>query len=107
MIPDAPGANAEYDLVVVGGGSGGLAAAKEATALGAKVAVLDYVTPTPIGTKWGLGVPASTSAIHDAKTYGWELEPDNIHHSWESLRDAVQGHIKSVNWVTRVELRDN
>lgn len=48
---DAP----EYDLVVLGGGSGGLAAAKEAAALGAKVAVLDYVTPTPLGTKWGLG----------------------------------------------------
>ncbi|CAH2006880.1 unnamed protein product [Acanthoscelides obtectus] len=115
-------ANAEYDLVVIGGGSGGLAAAKEATALGAKVAVLDYVTPTPIGTKWGLGgtcvnvgcIPKKLmhqaallgEAIHDAKTYGWELEPENIHHSWESLKDAVQGHIKSVNWVTRVELRD-
>lgn len=47
--------DAEYDLVVIGGGSGGLAAAKEASALGAKVAVLDYVTPTPSGTKWGLG----------------------------------------------------
>lgn len=45
----------DYDLVVIGGGSGGLAAAKEATTLGAKVAVLDYVTPTPLGTKWGLG----------------------------------------------------
>lgn len=45
----------EYDLVVLGGGSGGLAAAKEAANLGAKVAVLDYVTPTPLGTKWGLG----------------------------------------------------
>lgn len=48
---DAP----QYDLVVVGGGSGGLAAAKEAARLGAKVAVLDYVTPSPRGTKWGLG----------------------------------------------------
>lgn len=44
-----------YDLVVIGGGSGGLAAAKEAVELGAKVAVLDYVTPSPQGTKWGLG----------------------------------------------------
>lgn len=45
----------DYDLVVIGGGSGGLAAAKEATNLGAKVAVLDFVTPSPLGTKWGLG----------------------------------------------------
>lgn len=40
---------------MIGGGSGGLAAAKEATNLGAKVVVLDYVTPSPRGTKWGLG----------------------------------------------------
>lgn len=45
----------EYDLVVIGGGSGGLACAKEAAALGAKVAVLDFVKPSPQGTKWGLG----------------------------------------------------
>ena len=40
----------DYDLIVIGGGSGGLAAAKEAKKLGMKVAVLDYVKPSPIGT---------------------------------------------------------
>ncbi|CAF0871534.1 unnamed protein product [Rotaria sp. Silwood1] len=47
----------DYDLVVVGGGSGGLAAAKEAAKLNknAKVACFDFVTPTYHGTKWGLG----------------------------------------------------
>jgi thioredoxin reductase (NADPH) len=44
-----------YDLVVVGGGSGGLACAKESVQCGAKVAVLDYVTPSPRGSVWGLG----------------------------------------------------
>ena len=39
----------DYDLVVIGGGSGGLAAAKEARKLGKKVAVLDYVKPSPKG----------------------------------------------------------
>lgn len=39
--------NFEYDLVVIGGGSGGLACAKEAVSHGAKVAVLDYVVPSP------------------------------------------------------------
>lgn len=38
----------EYDLVVIGGGSGGLACAKEAAQFGAKVAVLDFVKPTPL-----------------------------------------------------------
>lgn len=45
----------EYDLIVIGGGSGGLACAKEAVANGAKVACLDFVKPSPIGTKWGIG----------------------------------------------------
>jgi thioredoxin reductase (NADPH) len=45
----------DYDLVVIGGGSGGLACAKEAIQFGAKVAVLDFVKPSPRGTKWGLG----------------------------------------------------
>jgi pyruvate/2-oxoglutarate dehydrogenase complex dihydrolipoamide dehydrogenase (E3) component len=51
----APAASPEYDLVIIGGGSGGLACAKEAVAQGAKVAVLDYVQPSPRSTKWGLG----------------------------------------------------
>lgn len=45
----------EYDLVVIGGGSGGLAASKEAAALGARTAVLDFVKPSPQGSTWGLG----------------------------------------------------
>ena len=52
--PNAP-VNYDYDLVVIGGGSGGLACSKAAADLGAKVAVLDFVKPTPIGTTWGLG----------------------------------------------------
>lgn len=45
----------EYDLVVIGGGSGGLACAKEAVRLGQRVACLDFVKPSGMGSKWGLG----------------------------------------------------
>ncbi|XP_018341059.1 PREDICTED: thioredoxin reductase 1, mitochondrial isoform X3 [Trachymyrmex septentrionalis] len=111
----------DYDLLVIGGGSGGLAAAKEAVGLGAKVAVLDYVTPSPLGTTWGLGgtcvnvgcIPKKLmhqaallgEAIHEAATFGWQLDPKSVKIDWEALRTAVQNHVKSVNWVTRVELR--
>ena len=44
----------DYDLIVIGGGSGGLAASKEAVKYNKKVAVLDFVVPTPLGTTWGL-----------------------------------------------------
>lgn len=113
----------DYDLVVIGGGSGGLACAKEACANGAKVAVLDFVKPSPLGTKWGLGgtcvnvgcIPKKLmhqaallgEAIHESQSYGWKIEnPGAIKMSWASLVEAVQNHIKSVNWVTRVDLRD-
>ncbi|XP_012063791.1 PREDICTED: thioredoxin reductase 2, mitochondrial isoform X1 [Atta cephalotes] len=111
----------DYDFLVIGGGSGGLAAAKEAVGLGAKVAVLDYVTPSPVGTTWGLGgtcvnvgcIPKKLmhqaallgEAIHEAATFGWQLNPKSVKIDWEALRTAVQNHVKSVNWVTRVELR--
>ena len=45
----------DYDLFVIGGGSGGISAARYAAGLGKKVALADYVMPTPIGSKWGLG----------------------------------------------------
>jgi pyruvate/2-oxoglutarate dehydrogenase complex dihydrolipoamide dehydrogenase (E3) component len=45
----------DYDLFVIGGGSGGISAARHASQLGKKVALADYVLPTPIGTTWGIG----------------------------------------------------
>ncbi|XP_052872284.1 thioredoxin reductase 1, mitochondrial-like [Anopheles cruzii] len=115
--------NFDYDLVVIGGGSGGLACAKEAAQLGAKVAVLDFVKPSPRGTVWGTGgtcvnvgcIPKKLmhqaallgEAIHDSQPYGWLFsDPDSVRHDWVSLVESVQNHIKSVNWVTRVELRE-
>ena len=43
-------------MVVIGGGSGGLACSQEASKeFGKKVAVFDFVKPTPQKTTWGLG----------------------------------------------------
>lgn len=120
----------KYDLIVIGGGSGGLACSKEARKLGARVAVLDFVKPSPIGSKWGLGgtcvnvgcIPKKlmhTAALlgegaHDATSYGWP-EPRtsaaggggaSAAHSWETLKDNVQDHIKSLNFGYRVQLRE-
>ena len=47
--------DAEYDLIVIGGGTGGISCATEAKALGLKVAIFDYVSPSPAGNTWGLG----------------------------------------------------
>jgi thioredoxin reductase (NADPH) len=79
------GESFEYDLVVIGGGSGGLACAKEAAQFGAKVAVLDFVKPSPQGTLWGVGgacqnvgcVP--TKLMHQASLMGEAIKVSSLH----------------------------
>ncbi|NXI71406.1 TRXR2 reductase, partial [Anseranas semipalmata] len=111
----------EYDLLVIGGGSGGLACAKEAAQFGRKVAVLDYVEPSPQGTKWGLGgtcvnvgcIPKKLmhqaallgTALKDAQHYGWNIAHP-VHHTWSVMAQAVQNYVKSLNWGHRVQLQD-
>ncbi|XP_017122876.1 thioredoxin reductase 2, mitochondrial [Drosophila elegans] len=112
----------DYDLVVLGGGSAGLACAKEAADCGARVLCFDFVKPTPAGTRWGIGgtcvnvgcIPKKLmhqasllgEAIHEAVAYGWNVNDQNLRPDWRKLVRSVQNHIKSVNWVTRVDLRD-
>ncbi|XP_019370888.1 PREDICTED: thioredoxin reductase 1, cytoplasmic isoform X1 [Gavialis gangeticus] len=113
----------DYDLIVIGGGSGGLAAAKEAVKYDKKVMVLDYVTPTPLGTSWGLGgtcvnvgcIPKKLmhqaallgQALKDSRKFGWQFTEEAVKHSWETMTEAVQNYIGSLNWGYRVALRDN
>lgn len=111
----------DYDLVVIGGGSGGLACSKEASQCGAKVAVLDFVKPSPAGSTWGLGgtcvnvgcIPKKLmhnaallkDAMADAPSYGWNSSTSGVH-NWDQLKDNVQNHIKSLNFGYRVSLRE-
>jgi len=112
----------DYDLIVVGGGSGGLAASKEAAKLGLSTAVYDYVKPTPIGTTWGLGgtcvnvgcIPKKLmhhaailgESIVDASHFGWETgSGGKAVHNWEKMVENIQMHIKGLNWGYKTALR--
>lgn len=112
----------DYDLVVIGGGSGGLAASKEASARGAKVAVLDFVTPSQQGTTWGLGgtcvnvgcIPkklmhygalVKEAIALDAPQFGVEASIPKT--TWGVLRQNIQNHIMGLNFKYRVNLREN
>jgi len=111
----------DYDLVVIGGGSGGLATSKEAASFGAKVAVLDFVKPSPAGSSWGLGgtcvnvgcIPKKLmhnaallgeSLNHDAEAFGFSK--GEVRHDWEKMRENVQNHIRGLNFKYRVNLRE-
>jgi len=110
----------DYDVVVIGGGSGGLAAAKEAAKHGAKTACLDFVKPSPAGTTWGLGgtcvnvgcIPKKLmhtagllgESFSDAREYGWKLASEG--HDWSKMVEQIQNHIGSLNFGYRTTLRE-
>jgi len=115
------GVKYDYDLIVIGGGSGGLAASKEAASFGKKVAVCDFVVPTPQGTTWGLGgtcvnvgcIPKKLmhkaaiigEDLKDARAFGWDV-PEQVLHSWTNMVNEVQSYVKSLNFGYRKVLRE-
>lgn len=123
----------DFDLIVIGGGSGGLASSKEAVKHGKRVALIDFVKPSPLGTTWGLGgtcvnvgcIPKKL--MHEAALqaeqanelhyFGWTLKSDgkpisthgpnaNMKFDWDHLVERIQSNIKGSNWKYRVELRE-
>lgn len=109
----------DYDFIVIGGGSGGLSASKRAAQLGKKVALLDYVKPSPAGTTWGLGgtcvnvgcIPKKMmhyaslmgEAKHDLTTCGWNVD-ENVTHNWEAMITNVNNHVRSLNFGYKSQL---
>ena len=112
----------DYDIIVIGGGSGGLSASKEAAMLGKKVAVCDFVKPSPAGSSWGLGgtcvnvgcIPKKLmhqaallgEAVRDAKSFGWGVDRAQVNHDWAAMVTEIQNHISGLNWGYRVALRE-
>ena len=106
-----------FDLVVVGGGSAGLACAIEAKNLGLQVAIVNYVEPSPLGSKWGWGGTCLNVGcipkymFHEAadqvrslglrQGFGIESEEASkkiLSLSWANLSKSVQNYIKSESY---------
>jgi len=112
-----------YDLIIIGGGSAGLASAVEASKYNKRIAIFDYVHPTPHNTKWGLGgtcvnvgcIPkklfhhaANVGHILNTETemYGWEIGKRK-QHNWATTIENIQNHIKSLNYGYKHDLKNN
>lgn len=106
-------------MFVIGGGSGGISAARHAVKYGKKVGLADFVQPSPAGSKWGIGgtcvnvgcIPKKmmhysallAEARDDQIAQGWDINKDQTF-KWEKMVKAVQQHIKSLNWGYKSDL---
>ncbi len=94
----------EYDLIVLGGGSGGLATAQRAAEYGAKAVVLE---PGPLGgTCVNVGcVPKKVmwtaakmaTAFEAAPAYGFDVESPA--HDWSVLKRGRDAYVKRLNGI--------
>lgn len=99
----------DYDLFVIGAGSGGVRAARLAAKSGARVAIAedDRIGGTCVirgCVPKKLLVYGSDFAQHfrDAKNFGWTLsEP---HFDWPTLRDNVEGEVTRLSGLYRKNL---
>jgi glutathione reductase (NADPH) len=92
----------DYDLIVIGAGSGGVRAARLAAKTGAKVAIIEQVQVGGTCVLRGcvpkkLLVYASeySQAFRDAKGFGWTV--DWARFDWPTLRDAVHDEVNRLS----------
>ncbi len=92
----------QFDLIVIGGGSGGLAAAQRAAEYGARVALIEQgrlggtcvnVGCVPKKVMWHAATLAH--ALHDARDYGFELQVGP--HDWAGLKQRRDAYIRRLN----------
>ena len=95
---------ADYDLIVIGGGSGGLAAAQRAALHGAKALVFESgrlggtcvnVGCVPKKVMWTAAQLAH--GLHDAGGYGFEVTVDG--HDWKRLKTARDSYVEFLNGI--------
>lgn len=97
--------NYDYDLLVIGAGSGGVRAARMAAATGAKVAIVEdlYLGGTCVNVgcvpkKLYAYAAHFHSTFDDASGFGWQM-PGEAHFDWATLRDNKTSEIKRLNGI--------
>ena len=103
----------DYDLFVIGAGSGGTRAARVAAAHGARVAVAEEyrvggtcVIRGCVPKKLLVYGAHFAEDLKDARRFGWDV-PDECHFDWVRLRDNVFEEIDRINVAYSDTLRNN
>ncbi len=98
--------NRDYDLFVIGAGSGGVRAARMAAGFGARVAIAEdrYLGGTCVNVgcvpkKLYVYASEFSKALEDARGFGWDTRPADF--DWATLRDNKVTEIARLNAVYR------
>ena len=101
----------EYDLVVIGAGSGGVRAARMSGGFGARVAIIEEqywggtcVNVGCVPKKLYYYASHMAETFEDAAGYGWHLDEPNL--DWPTLRDNKSAEISRLNGIYK-NLLDN
>ena len=99
----------DFDLIVIGGGSGGLAAARRASEYGAKSAVIEShklggtcvnVGCVPKKVMWTTSRIAEV--LHDAPDYGFNVDCKGF--EWSKIKSARDSYIARLNGIYETNL---
>ncbi|MBD3880169.1 glutathione-disulfide reductase [Phormidium tenue FACHB-886] len=101
----------DYDLVVIGAGSAGLAAAKQAAAYGAKVAIVEReqlggvcINRGCVPKKLMVYAADFAQAFADAPHYGWSIE--SVQFNWQQFVENRNREIDRIHQSQRQALTD-
>ena len=94
----------DYDLFVIGAGSGGVRAARMSASYGAKVAICEdkYMGGTCVNVgcvpkKLYVYAAEYSKQVKNAKGFGWSTQPPSF--DWATLRDNKKDEIKRLNGI--------
>mgnify|MGYP006277925283 CR=1 FL=1 len=103
----------DYDLVVIGAGSGGVRLARVSASLGARVAIIEKgdlggtcVNVGCVPKKLFVYASHVREEAEDAAGYGFTIAPEAIQFNWQTLRENKDTEIRRLNGIYQ-RLLDN
>ncbi|PSL22370.1 glutathione-disulfide reductase [Shimia abyssi] len=102
----------DYDLFVIGGGSGGVRAARVAAAEGVKVALAEEdryggtcVIRGCVPKKLMVFASEYSGMVEDAQAYGWDITPGAF--NWDAFKEKLHAELDRLEGIYRSLLANN